>query len=467
MIEFLMPSLGADMEDATLIEWKKKPGDTVKRGDIIAEVETQKELIEIEIFEEGIIAELLFKEGAKIPVGTVMALINSNEVTLETKKEEKIPEQESIPLQPIEEKETEPIYVPKVEETPIKETPLYQRSNDDNPIGFQKTTETEPNVAIPKDTVDNTIEKIEADDNRIDTLKTTETEPDVAITKDDVDNTIEKIEADDNRTDTLKTTETETETEPDVAITKDNVDDTIEKIEIENTEILLDESEKQGNTAEGIRTAVAAAMSKSKREIPHYYLEKKINLTNTLAWLQIANEHRVVKNQLLPVALMIKATAKSLLEFPDLNAIWDNGLQLKKDINIGFVVSLRTGGIIVPAIHQVDKKNVDEIMDALNEIIPRARAMRLQSSEWNDSTITITNISDGGADSIFGIIHPPQVAIIGFGNILEQPHAENGMIGICPFVNVTLAGDHRATDGLIGSRFLITLNKHLQNPELL
>ncbi|MDI1305064.1 MAG: dihydrolipoamide acetyltransferase family protein [bacterium] len=430
MIEFLMPSLGADMEDATLIEWKKKPGDTVKRGDIIAEVETQKELIEIEIFEEGTIAELLIKEGAKIPVGTVMALINPSVVALETKIEEKIPEQESIPLQPIEEKETEPIYVPKVEETPIKESPLYQRSIDDNPIGFQKTTETEPNVAITKDDVDNTIEKTEADDNPIDTLKTTETEPDVAITK-------------------------------------DNVDNTIEKIEIENTEILPDESDNQGNTAEGIRTAVAAAMSKSKREIPHYYLEKKINLSNTLAWLQIANEHRVVKNQLLPVALMIKATAKSLLEFPDLNAIWDNGLQLKKDINIGFVVSLRTGGIIVPAIHQVDKKNVDEIMDALNEIIPRARAMRLQSSEWNDSSITITNISDGGADSIFGIIHPPQVAIIGFGNILEQPHAENGMIGICPFVNVTLAGDHRATDGLIGSRFLITLNKHLQNPELL
>jgi pyruvate dehydrogenase E2 component (dihydrolipoamide acetyltransferase) len=466
MIEFLMPSLGADMEDATLIEWKKKPGDTVKRGDIIAEVETQKELIEIEVFEEGTVAELLFKEGAKIPVGTVMALINPSEVILETKKEEKIPEQESIPLQPIEEKETEPVYVPKVEETPIKESPLYQRSIDNNPIGFQKTTKTEPDESITKDNVDNTIEKIEADNNRIDTLKTTETEPGEAITKDDDDlgNTIEEIKADDNRIDTLKTTETE----PDEPITNDDhVDNIIEKIEIENTEILPNESEKQGDTAEGIRTAVAAAMSKSKREIPHYYLEKKINLTNTLAWLQIANEHRVVKNQLLPVALMIKATAKSLLEFPDLNAIWDNGLQLKKDINIGFVVSLRTGGIIVPAIHQVDKKNVEEIMDALNEIIPRARAMRLQSSEWNDSTITITNISDGGADSIFGIIHPPQVAIIGFGSIQEQPHAENGMIGIGPFVNVTLAGDHRATDGLIGSRFLITLNKHLQNPELL
>ncbi|MBP6180389.1 biotin/lipoyl-containing protein, partial [Flavobacterium sp.] len=130
MIEFLMPSLGADMEDATLIEWKKKPGDTVKRGDIIAEVETQKELIEIEIFEEGTIGELLIKEGVKVPVGTVMALINPSEVTLETKKAEKIPE--SIPIQSIEEKIIESINAPKVEDLSIKIAPLAERISEDN-----------------------------------------------------------------------------------------------------------------------------------------------------------------------------------------------------------------------------------------------------------------------------------------------------------------------------------------------
>ena len=170
---------------------------------------------------------------------------------------------------------------------------------------------------------------------------------------------------------------------------------------------------------------------------------------------------------MLPVTLLIKATAKSLTEFPELNAIWDNGLHLKKDINIGFVVSLRTGGIIFPALHQVNLKNVDEIMDALNDIIPRARALRLRSSELSDPTITITSIGDGGADLVFGVIYPPQVALIGFGNIQEQPFAAEGMIGIRSCVHVTLAGDHRATDGLTGSRFLFSLNKHLQTPELL
>ncbi|MBP6180390.1 2-oxo acid dehydrogenase subunit E2, partial [Flavobacterium sp.] len=292
------------------------------------------------------------------------------------------------------------------------------------------------------------------------------TEPDKAITKDDVDNPIEKIEAEDNHIDISQITGTG----PDGAITKEDVDFSIaerEKIETEKVEKIPVEIEKRGTAVEAIRSAVAAAMSKSNREIPHYYLEKKIDMTNALAWMQVANSKRPLKKRLLPVTLLLKATAKSLLEFPDLNAIWDNGLQLKKDINIGFVVSLRTGGIIVPALHQVNLKSIDEIMDALNDIIPRARALRLRSSELSDSTITLTSIGDGGADSVFGVIYPPQVAIIGFGSIVELPFAEHEMIGIRSCISVTLAGDHRATDGLTGSRFLVTLNKYLQIPEAL
>ncbi|HEU4790763.1 MAG TPA: 2-oxo acid dehydrogenase subunit E2, partial [Flavobacterium sp.] len=207
--------------------------------------------------------------------------------------------------------------------------------------------------------------------------------------------------------------------------------------------------------------------SKSNREIPHYYLEKKIDLTNALAWLHEANQQRKVQSRLLPVVLFIKAIAKALVDFPDLNAVWENGLHTKKNINIGFVVALHNGGIMVPAIHQANLKTVDEIMEALNDLIPRARAMKLRSSELSEGTITLTSMGDRGADSVFGVIYPPQVAIIGFGSISEQPFAENGMLGIRTVVNVTLAGDHRATDGLTGSRFLNVLSENLQKPELL
>lgn len=396
MIEFQMPSLGADMEAGTLIEWRKKPGDSVKRGDIIAEVETQKGLIEIEVFDEGIISELLIKEGTKVPVGTIMALLNPSETALET-KQEIVPEK--IAIQPIEEKFLEKSVEPKYEERHFNISPLAKR------------------IAV---------------ENNIEIAKIQGTGEDGAITKEDIENAI-------------------------IQRTKDN-ETKKESIEI---------NEKSVSQIEAIRLAVASAMSKSNKEIPHYYLEKKIDMTKALAWLREKNNHLPIEKRILPAALLIKSVAQSLVKFPELNAIWDNGIQIKKEINIGFVVSIRGGGIIVPAIHNANTKNIDEIMQDLNDIIPRARAMKLRSSELSDSTITITNLGEGGADTVFGIIYPPQVALIGFGSSSEQPFAENGMIGIHTVLNATLAGDHRATDGLSGSGFLTVLYKYLQKPELL
>ena len=382
MIEFQMPSLGADMEVGTLIEWKKKPGDRLKRGDIIAEVETQKGLIEIEVFEEGTIHELLIKEGTKIPVGTVMARIKPVVDILET-KEEKTPEEKPIEIQPIEEKE-----IAIKEKIEVKASPLARRI---------------------------------AEENKIDISTVKGTGPEGAISKEDVERAIAQHHP----------------------------------------------AEKTSVPADSIRMAVAAAMSKSNKEIPHYYLIKNIDITKALIWLKEINSQKPVKNRVLPIVLFLKATAKALVAFPDLNAVWENGLVQKKEINIGLVVSLKTGGIIVPAIHQVNLKSIDEIMEALNDLIARARALKLRSSELSDSTITLTNLGDNGADLVFGIIYPPQVAIVGFGSVTQQPIAENGMIGIKSCVAATLAGDHRATDGLTGSRFLVELNSQLQNPELL
>lgn len=389
MIEFQMPSLGADMEDGTLVEWRKKPGDVVKRGDIIAEVETQKGLIEIEVFDEGIIGELLIKEGAKIPVGTVMALIVTNGEVPESK--EAISEKNIPKIQPTEEKIIEKATGEKLEEKHIKASPLAKRIAAENNIDLSQMRGTGENGAITKEDVENAITQVKTG----------------------------KIEA------------------------------------------------KTPLQIEAIRLAVAAAMSKSNKEIPHYYLEKRIDITKALAWLRETNNKRPIQKRLLPAALLIKTVAQSLVDFPELNAVWENGLQIKKEINIGFVVSLRGGGLIVPTIHKANTKTVDEIMETLNDIIPRARTMKLRSSDLTDSTITITSLGEGGADMVFGVIYPPQVAIVGFGGSSQQPFVENGMLGIRTVFTVTLAGDHRATDGLTGSDFLVTLNRYLQNPETL
>jgi pyruvate dehydrogenase E2 component (dihydrolipoamide acetyltransferase) len=395
MIEFVMPSLGADMEDGTLVTWRKQVGDIVKRGDIIADVETQKGLIEIEIFDEGVIEKLLIEPDTKVPVGTVLALIKPT-----TEKAEPIrpPVETKIEIHPIVEKEKAPAGPAAGTDRKIKISPLAKRM---------------------------------ATENNIDITTLSGTGENGAITKEDVEKAI--VAKQEGGADPKKTSTTS--------------------------------EEKTKNISQSIRAAVAAAMSKSNREIPHYYLEKKINLQKALSWLQETNKKRRVEKRLLPAALLIKATALALRKVPELNAVWDNALQLKDQINIGFVVSLRGGGIIVPAIHQADLKSVDDIMQSLNDLIPRARVLNLKSSELSDSTVTITSIGEGGADVVYGIVYPPQVAIIGFGSISEQPFAENGLLGVSPMIQVTLAGDHRATDGLTGSRFLTSLNNYLQNPE--
>lgn len=382
MIEFNMPSLGADMEAGTLREWLVKPGDKVKRGDIIAIVETQKGLIDIEVFDEGVVNQLLIGEDEKVPVGAVMALIaNGKEET--AKAVQQALEQKMPPGKPVE--EMPPVIAPH----PVKVSPLAKRIAAEKGIDLQTVRGTGEGGAITKEDV----EKAAA----------------------------QKVVA----------------------------------------------AEPKPPASESIRMAVAAAMSRSNREIPHYYLQLKIDMRKSLAWLGETNKLRNVKQRLLPVVLLIKAVAKALTVVPELNGYWENGFQQKNEINIGFAISLRSGGVMIPAIHNADKKTLDELMTALHEIIPRARAMKLKSSELSTSTITITSLGEANAELVYGVIYPPQVALVGFGSIIEQPWAEQGMLDVRPVITATLAADHRATDGTTGSRLLMYINDYLQKPELL
>lgn len=373
MIEFRMPSLGADMEDGTLVEWLVKPGAAVKRGDIIAQVDTQKGLIDIEIFEEGLVKELLVSEGEKVPVGRILAVLDS-----------------------------------AAHRTGIKASPLAKRMAAEKGIDLALVTGTGEGGAITKEDVEKAAAAV-------------------------ISAKIEKAA---------------------------QADEKKEATERKEAVEVLETSSARNN----IRQAIASAMSKSNREIPHYYLETKIDLTRSLVWLTETNRERTVKNRLLPVVLLIRAVALALKKVPELNAWYENGLVKKEEINIGFVVSLREGGVMIPAIRDAGDKSLDELMTALNDMIPRARAMKLRSSELVNTTFTITSLGEGQVELVYGVIYPPQVALVGFGAILEQPWAENGMLNVRKTVTVTLAADHRATDGMTGSRFLTELNSLLQTP---
>jgi pyruvate dehydrogenase E2 component (dihydrolipoamide acetyltransferase) len=214
-----------------------------------------------------------------------------------------------------------------------------------------------------------------------------------------------------------------------------------------------------------MRRAIAVAMARSKREIPHYYLQTRIDMSRTLRWLESENIRRPIKDRILSVVPLIKAVALALKDVPELNGYWiDDRHQISEAIHIGFVISLRQGGLIAPAILNADGKCLDELMADLRDLIVRTRSGGLRSSEMTDATVTVTNLGDLGVETVYGVIYPPQLALIGFGKTMEQPWAENGMLGVRPVLTATLAADHRATDGHRGAQFLDALNSHLQEP---
>jgi pyruvate dehydrogenase E2 component (dihydrolipoamide acetyltransferase) len=173
-----------------------------------------------------------------------------------------------------------------------------------------------------------------------------------------------------------------------------------------------------------------------------------------------------VTERLLPVVLLLKAVARALAEVPELNGFWLDGTFKKgSGIHVGCAISLRGGGLVAPALHDVDKKGLSTLMTELRDLVSRARTGSLRSSELSDSTITVTNLGDMGVESTFGIIFPPQVALVGFGKVLRRPWVVGDDLAVRPVMTATLSADHRAVDGHRGGLFLSALDRALQEPE--
>ena len=178
-----------------------------------------------------------------------------------------------------------------------------------------------------------------------------------------------------------------------------------------------------------MRQAIAAAMSRSKREIPHYYLATTIDMHRTMTWLAEENRKRSVENRLLHGVLLLKAVALALRDVPELNALWVGDQAIPSQaIHVGVAISLRHGGLVAPAIHDTDRQSLDELMRGVRDLVNRARSGALRSSELSDPTITVTSLGEQGVETTFGIIYPPQVAIVGFGKVAERPWSVDGQI---------------------------------------
>ena len=379
-----MPSLGADMEAGTLIEWLKEPGDTVASGDLLAVVETQKGAIEVEVFEEGTLEEYLVEIGKKVPVGTPLAMIRvEGEEVKEEVADVKAPEPKPAAPEPI---PTAPKPAPRPAGDRVRITPAALRLAQSKGI-----------------------------DPR--TLGAIGTGPDGAFTLADIEGAAAPAPT---------------------------------------------------NPMDGMRAAIAAAMTRSKAEIPHYYLAHTVDLTSAQTFVEQINAERAPDERLLLGALYLKAVAKALRKYSEFNGYFSEGhFQPASAINPGMAITLRGGGLVAPAILDANSHTLDELMASMRDLAGRVRAGRFRATELSDATITVTSLGERGVDQLFGVIYPPQVAIIGIGTPREHPFAVGGAVETRLTTTITLSADHRVSDGHRGALFLRAIDKHLQKPEKL
>lgn len=407
MADFTMPSLGSDMEAGTLVEWRVKPGDQVRRRDVIALVETDKATIEVEVYVDGVVEKLLVEPGQKVAVGAVMAVIRT----------EGEPETAAPPGKPA------PAGPPPGEEPKKAPAPAPPEKEPIRPPAAARRIKASPYA------------RRLAAEQGVDLEAVSGSGPEGVIHAADVESAVGAAP-----------TAGKAPPSPGPAPARPAAKD----------------------EQAAMRRAIAAAMARSNWEIPHYYLQTRIDMDRTLNWLKEENAKRAIKERILPVVPLIRAVALALGEVPELNGHWvDDRHRIAEAIHIGFVIALRGGGLMAPALLNADDKELDELMAALRDLITRARSGGLRSSELTEATITITSLGDLGVEAVYGVIYPPQVALVGFGKIMEQPWAVNGLLGVRPVLTATLAADHRATDGHRGAQFLDALNRYLQEPAAL
>jgi pyruvate dehydrogenase E2 component (dihydrolipoamide acetyltransferase) len=382
MIEFRMPSLGADMESGKLVEWNVKPGQKVDRGQVVAVVETQKGAVDVEIWDAGVVDQLVVAPGDHVPVGGVLALLR---------------QENEAPLPPYVAAAPPPAApaAPAVEPAAAAPTlPPGQRSRI-SPAARRRAIELGLNVdlIVPSD--------VQA-----------------AVTIADVERAAREQKA------------------------------------------------APADRSVAMREAIAAAMAKSKREIPHYYLGTTVDVSPALDWLERSNREQPVQRRVLFAAVLLRAVALSLTEFPEFNGFWIEGrFKPAAEIHLGVGIALKGGGLIAPAIRDAERKSLQEIMQSLSDLIERARKGGLRSSELTDATVTVTNLGEQGVEAVYGVIYPPQVALIGFGKVMPRPWAVDGKVEVRRTVHASLCADHRASVGHRGALLLGAIERRLQNPE--
>jgi len=398
--EFRLPALGADMDAGTIVEWHVAPGDRCKRGDVVAVVETDKGAIDVEVFVDGIVRELLVPPGTRVPVGTVLALLDT---------EAPAPAPETLPTPPA------TISSPASNATVERAGAAMQQRAKISPAARKRAQELHVDVASLHGTG-----------------------PEGAITVEDVERA-----------------------GPSPQPFPAGVG--------KGAEVSPGPSPAgEGEGAASMRAAIAAAMSRSKREIPHYYLATTVDVTPAVDWLAAHNAAVPVTERLLLPALLLKAVALACRDRAGFSGFYRDGhYEQAPVVHVGVAVALRGGGLVAPALTDTATRSLAELMDGFRDLVTRARAGRLRASELAAPTIILTSLGEASVETVLPIIQPPQVAIVGAGVVAVRPWIVDGKVVPRHLLTLSLGADHRVTDGRLGAQFLARIATLLADPDKL
>ena len=498
MGEFRMPSLGADMDQGTLVEWRVAVGDHVERGDIVASVDTDKAVIDVEVFESGVVQELLVEPGTTVPVGTPLARLGADgpepgaarphppaaaPVPRTAPAPAPAPRPAAAPAAPV------PSPIPPVPAAPGRSVAPPAAAAPTGPAAPTGGPGRHHASVVLSPVLRHLAEQLDVDIGAV-----VGTGPGGRITRADVQAaadgpgdrgtpgrhrlrqwapTLPAPPAADPGRD-----------RPGVAPgppggaavrRRPRLGGGLRDRRARCTNGMswpppVPPSSRRPRATDGARRDALAArsMERSNREIPHFHLATTVDLEPTLHWMEARNAGLAPEDRLIPAVLLLRAAALAARAVPDLNGWWrDDALVPAPRVDLGVAVALRGGGLVTPTLQQADEVPVAELMDGLRGIVERARRGALRSSDLAESSITVTNLGDRGADVVHGVIHPPQVALVGYGRIVTRPWVVDGQVVPRRVVTATLAADHRACDGHLGSRFLSRIDQLLRSPDRL
>ncbi len=413
-----MPKLSDTMTEGVVAEWTKKVGDTVASGEVLAEIETDKATMEFESFYDGVLLYIGVEKGKGAPVNSVLAIIGDKGEDVQAILAKATPGGEA-PAEKVEAKKEE---VAAPSPAPIAEKPVVFAVSTPAPTPVAQDSNANGRLLASP------LAKKLAEDKGIDINQVSGTGEGGRIVKRDVDHFVPYTAA-------------APKTQYAVAA---------------GTESYADEPVSQ------MRKTIARRLSESKFTAPHFYLNLEIDMDNAILARKQMNASGEVKISFND--MVVKAVAMALRKNPNVNSAWmDDVIRRNQHIHIGVAVAVEDG-LLVPVVRFADSKGFEQIGTEVREFAQKAKDKKLQPSDWEGNTFTISNLGMFGIDSFTAIVNPPDACIMAIGGIKEVPVVKNGQVVPGNVMKVTLSCDHRVVDGATGAAFLNTFKGYMENP---